>query len=90
MSLHWSVDILPSRKVFIISGNQREKPSVQISSHETTRLWQAWSGHTALLNVSLWCLGLLVGKEEAHLSKKGWICCQAAETSLENREPLAK
>lgn len=70
MSLHWSVNILPSRKVFIISGNQREKTSVQIISHRTTGLWQVWSEQTALLNIPLWCLGMLVRKWEGHLTKK--------------------
>ena len=35
-------------------------------------------------------LGMLVRKEECHLSKKGSICCQVAETLLENRELAAK
>lgn len=66
------LNILPSRKVFTVWGNQRENPSVQIIFHETTGLWQVWSEQTALLNVPLWCLDMLV--------RRRWIHCQAAET----------
>lgn len=65
------LNILPSGNIFIFSGNQREKPPVQIISQKNTGLWQVWSEQTALLNIPLWRLGMLVSKAQGHFTKEG-------------------
>lgn len=75
------LNILPSRKLFTILGNQREKPSVQIIFHKTTGLWQVWCEQTALLNVPLWCLDMLVRRRWIHSARTHRMCSQGSRAT---------